>query len=68
MMRKFLIVALGLLAGAVDSAMVAESARNPKLKSSMYELHLKIHDHVMQNIKAKIARIFTPHFLAGQGD
>ncbi len=34
--------------------MVAESARNPKLKRSMYELHLKIHDHVMQNIKAKI--------------
>ncbi|MEP0826188.1 MAG: TetR/AcrR family transcriptional regulator [Nitrososphaera sp.] len=34
--------------------MVAESARNPKLKRSMYELHLKIHDHVMQGIKAKI--------------
>jgi AcrR family transcriptional regulator len=34
--------------------MVAESARNPKLKKSMYELHLKIHDHVMQNIKSKI--------------
>lgn len=34
--------------------MVAESARNPKLKKSMYELHQKIHDHVMQNIQAKI--------------
>ncbi|MEW6605366.1 MAG: TetR/AcrR family transcriptional regulator [Thermoproteota archaeon] len=34
--------------------MVAESARNLKLKKSMYELHLKIHEHVMQNIKAKI--------------
>ncbi|HEX7033941.1 MAG TPA: TetR/AcrR family transcriptional regulator [Nitrososphaera sp.] len=34
--------------------MVAESARNQKLKKSMYELHLKVHDHVMQSIKAKI--------------
>lgn len=34
--------------------MVAESARNPKLRKSMYELHLKIHDHVMQNVKSKI--------------
>lgn len=34
--------------------MVAESARNPKLKRSMYELHVRIHDHVMRSIKAKI--------------
>lgn len=34
--------------------MVAESARNPKLKKSMYELHLKIQNHVMQSIKTKI--------------
>lgn len=34
--------------------MVAESARNPKLKKAMYELHLKIHNHVMQNIETKI--------------
>jgi AcrR family transcriptional regulator len=34
--------------------MVAESARNAKLRKSMYELHLKVHDHVMQNVKAKV--------------
>jgi AcrR family transcriptional regulator len=34
--------------------MVAESARNPKLKKAMYELHVKVHDHVMQGIKSKI--------------
>lgn len=34
--------------------MVAESARNPKLRNSMCELHAKVHDHVVQNIKAKI--------------
>jgi len=38
--------------------MVAESARNPKLKKSMYELHVKIHEHVVQNIRAKIEEGF----------
>lgn len=30
--------------------MVAESARNPKLRKSMYELHARIQDHVMKQI------------------
>lgn len=34
--------------------MVAESARNPKLKKAMYELHVKVHDHVMEGVKNKI--------------
>jgi TetR/AcrR family transcriptional regulator, repressor for uid operon len=34
--------------------MVAESARNPKLRKSMYELHVKLHEHVMQNVRNKI--------------
>lgn len=34
--------------------MVAESARNPKLKKAMYELHVKVHEHVMQAVKSKI--------------
>jgi TetR/AcrR family transcriptional regulator, repressor for uid operon len=38
--------------------MVAESARNPKLRKSMYELHLTVHDHVMENVKAKIEEGF----------
>lgn len=38
--------------------MVAESARNPKLKKAMYELHVKIHDHVMQNVRGKIEQGF----------
>ena len=38
--------------------MVAESARNPKLKKSMYELHVKIHQHVVQNMRAKIEEGF----------
>jgi AcrR family transcriptional regulator len=38
--------------------MVAESARNPKLRKSMYELHVKIHDHVMKNVKNKIGEGF----------
>jgi AcrR family transcriptional regulator len=38
--------------------MVAESARNPKLRKSMYELHAKIHEHVMQNVKRRIEEGF----------
>jgi AcrR family transcriptional regulator len=38
--------------------MVAESARNPKLRKSMYELHVKVHDHVMQGVRAKIEEGF----------
>ena len=38
--------------------MVAESARNPKLRKSMYELHTKVQDHVMHNIRAKIEEGF----------
>ena len=38
--------------------MVAESARKPKLKKAMYELHVKIHDHVMQNVRSKIEEGF----------
>jgi len=34
--------------------MVAESARNPKLRKAMYELHVKVHDHVMQGVRNKI--------------
>lgn len=34
--------------------MVAESARNPKLKKAMYELHVKVHDHVMEGVRNKI--------------
>ena len=34
--------------------MVTESARNPKLRKSMYELHVKVHEHVMLNVKAKM--------------
>lgn len=38
--------------------MVAESARNPKLRKSMYELHVKVHDHVMRQIRNKIEEGF----------
>jgi TetR/AcrR family transcriptional regulator, repressor for uid operon len=38
--------------------MVAESARNPKLRKSMYELHIKIHEHVMQNVRNRIEEGF----------
>jgi AcrR family transcriptional regulator len=38
--------------------MVAESARNPKLRKSMYELHLKIQDHVMQQVRNRIEEGF----------
>ncbi|HEY7508374.1 MAG TPA: TetR/AcrR family transcriptional regulator, partial [Nitrososphaera sp.] len=38
--------------------MVAESARNAKLRKSMYELHLKIQDHVMQQVRNRIEEGF----------
>src|SRR6185436_1159473 len=38
--------------------MVTESARNPKLRKSMYELHVKVHEHVMLNVRAKIEEGF----------
>jgi AcrR family transcriptional regulator len=38
--------------------MVAESARNPKLRKAMYELHVKVHDHVMQGVRTKIEEGF----------
>jgi hypothetical protein len=38
--------------------MVAESARNPKLRKAMYELHAKVHDHVIEGIKSKIENGF----------
>ncbi len=38
--------------------MVAESARNPKLKKAMYELHAKVHEHVMQNVRTKVEEGF----------
>jgi AcrR family transcriptional regulator len=38
--------------------MVAESTRNPKLKKSMYELHVKIQDHVMKQIRNKVEEGF----------
>lgn len=38
--------------------MVAESARNPKLRKAMYELHVKVHDHVIQGVKDKIENGF----------
>jgi AcrR family transcriptional regulator len=38
--------------------MVAESARNSKLRKSMYELHVKVHDHVMQTVRTKIEQGF----------
>ncbi|HKZ61851.1 MAG TPA: TetR/AcrR family transcriptional regulator [Nitrososphaera sp.] len=38
--------------------MVAESARNPKLKKAMYELHVKVHEHVMQGVRNKIEEGF----------
>ena len=34
--------------------MVAESARNPKLRKAMYELHVKVHDHVMEGVRNKM--------------
>ncbi len=34
--------------------MVAESARNPKLRRAMYELHVKVHEHVMGGVRNKI--------------
>lgn len=34
--------------------MVAESARNPKLKKAMHELHVKVHEHVMEGVRNKI--------------
>ncbi|HEV8404588.1 MAG TPA: TetR/AcrR family transcriptional regulator [Nitrososphaera sp.] len=34
--------------------MVAESARNPKLRKAMYELHVKVHEHVMQGVRNKV--------------
>lgn len=34
--------------------MVAESARNPKLKKAMHELHVKVHEHVMEGVRSKI--------------
>jgi len=38
--------------------MVAESARNPKLRKAMYELHVKVHEHVMQGVRNKIEQGF----------
>ena len=38
--------------------MVAESARNPKLRKAMYELHVKVHEHVMEGVKNKIEQGF----------
>lgn len=38
--------------------MVAESARNPKLRKSMYELHVKVQDHVVQQVRNKIEEGF----------
>jgi AcrR family transcriptional regulator len=38
--------------------MVAESARNPKLRKSMCELHVKIHDHVMKQVRNRIEEGF----------
>jgi AcrR family transcriptional regulator len=38
--------------------MVAESARNPKLRKAMYELHVKVHDHVTQGVRTKIEEGF----------
>jgi AcrR family transcriptional regulator len=34
--------------------MVAESARNPKLKKAMHELHVRVHQHVMEGVRNKI--------------
>jgi TetR/AcrR family transcriptional regulator, repressor for uid operon len=34
--------------------MVAESARNPRLRKAMYELHAKVHDRVMLGVSNKI--------------
>jgi len=34
--------------------MVAESARNPKLRKAMYELHVKVHEHVMEGVRNKM--------------
>ena len=38
--------------------MVAESARNSKLRKAMYELHVKVHEHVMQGVRNKIEEGF----------
>jgi len=38
--------------------MVAESARNEKLRKAMYEFHLKVHDHVVNAVKTKIEEGF----------
>jgi AcrR family transcriptional regulator len=38
--------------------MVAESARNPKLKKAMHELHVKVHRHVMEGVRNKIEEGF----------
>jgi len=38
--------------------MVAESARNSKLRKAMYELHVKVQDHAMQAVKNKIEEGF----------
>jgi AcrR family transcriptional regulator len=34
--------------------MVAESGRNPKLKKAMHELHVRVHQHVMEGVRNKI--------------
>ncbi len=38
--------------------MVAESARNPKLRRAMYELHVQVHDHVIQGVRNKVEEGF----------
>lgn len=38
--------------------MVAESARNPKLRKAMHELHVKVHNHVIEGVKNKIENGF----------
>lgn len=38
--------------------MVTESARNPKLRKAMAELHTKVHKHVEENINKKIDKGF----------
>jgi len=38
--------------------MVSESARNPKLRKAMYELHVKVHDHVMKGVSSRIEEGF----------
>jgi len=38
--------------------MVTESTRNAKLRKAMYELHVKVHEHVMQGVRNKIEEGF----------